>query len=96
MKNFKFISISLIFFVVFSLTIVHLKVTKESSVIINIPEGSNISLISKILFEEGLILNPILFKTYTRLTLSDKKLQAGEYLIAVSYTHLTLPTIYSV
>ena len=90
MKNFKFISISLIFFVVFSLTIVHFKVTKESSVIINIPEGSSISLISKILFEEGLILNPILFKTYARLTLSDNKLKAGEYLIDSSQSAYTL------
>ena len=90
MKNFKFISTSLIFFVVFSLTIFHFKLTKESSVIINIPEGSSISLISKILFEEGLILNPILFKTYTRLTLSDNKLKAGEYLIDSSQSAYTL------
>ena len=90
MKNLKSISLSLIFFAVFSFILIHFKVTKESSVIINIPEGSNISLISKILFEEGLILNPILFKTYTRLTLSDNKLQAGEYLIDSSQSTYTL------
>ena len=90
MKNFKFIFISLIFFVVFSLTLVHFKVTKHSSVLVDIPEGSSISLISNILFAEGLILNPILFKTYTRLTLSDKKLQAGEYLIDSSQSVYTL------
>ena len=90
MKNFKFIFISLIFFAVFSLTLIHFKVTKESSVIVDIPEGSSISLISKILYEEGLILNPILFKTYTRLTLSDSKLQAGEYLIDSSQSTYTL------
>ena len=78
MNNFKFISISLIFFAVFSLILVHFKVSKES-LIVDIPEGSSISLISNILFEEGLILSPVLFKTYTRLTLSDNKLQAGEY-----------------
>jgi UPF0755 protein len=89
-KNFKFIFISLIFFAVFSLTLIHFKVTKESSVIVDIPEGSSISLISKILFEEGLILNPILFKTYTRLILSDSKLQAGEYLIDSSQSTYTL------
>lgn len=90
MKNFKFISISLIFFVVFSLTLVHFKVYKESSVILDIPEGSSISLISNILFEEGLILNPVFFKTYARLSLSDKKLQAGEYFIDSSQSIYTL------
>ena len=90
MKNFKFISISFIFFAVFTLTLVHFKITKESSVIIDIPEGSSITLISNILFEERLILNPILFKTYTRLTLSDNKLQAGEYLIEPSQSVYTL------
>ena len=90
MKNFKFIFISLIFFAVFSLILIHFKVTKESSLIVDIPEGSSISLISKILFEEGLILNPILFKTYTRLTLSDNKLKAGEYLIDSSQSAYTL------
>ena len=79
MNNLKFISISLIYFAVFSLISVHFKVSKESSVILDIPEGSSMSLISNILFEEGLILSPVLFKTYTRLTLSDDKLQAGEY-----------------
>ncbi len=79
MNNLKFISISLIYFAVFSLILVHFKVSKESSVILDIPKGSSISLISNILFDEGLILSPVLFKTYTRLTLSDNKLQAGEY-----------------
>ena len=90
MKNFKFIFISLIFFAVFSLTLVHFKVYKESSVILDIPEGSSISLISNILFEEGLILNPVLFKTYARLSLSDKNLQAGEYFIDSSQSIYTL------
>ena len=81
MKNFKFISISLIFLGVFALSLVHFKITKESSVIVDIPKGSSISSISKILFEEGLILNPILFKTYARLALSDNNLLAGEYFI---------------
>ena len=90
MKNFKLILISLIFFAVFSLTLVHFKVYKESSVIVDIPEGSSISLISNILFEEGLILNPVLFKTYTRLTLSDNKLQAGEYFIDSPQSAYTL------
>ena len=90
MKNFKLILISLIFFAVFSLTLVHFKVYKESSVILDIPEGSRISLISNILFEEGLILNPVLFKTYARLSLSDKNLQAGEYFIDSSQSIYTL------
>ena len=90
MKNLKFICISIIFFAVFSLTLVFFKVTKESSVLVDIPEGSTISLISNILFAEGLILNPILFKAYTRLTLSDNKLQAGEYLIDSSQSVYTL------
>ena len=90
MKNLKFICISIIFFAVFSLTLVFFKVTKESSVLVDIPEGSTISLISNILFAEGLILNPILFKTYTRLTFSDNKLQAGEYLIDSSQSVYTL------
>tara|TARA_B100000886_G_scaffold206340_1_gene142601 strand:+ start:481 stop:1416 length:936 start_codon:yes stop_codon:yes gene_type:complete len=89
-KNFKFILIPIIFFAVFSLTLVHFKVYKESSVIVDIPEGSSISLISNILFEEGLILNPFLFKTYARLTLSDNKLQAGEYFIDSSQSTFTL------
>ena len=75
---------------VFALSLVHFKITKESSVIVDIPEGSSIALISNILFEERLILNPILFKTYTRLTLSDNKLQAGEYLIDSSQSVYTL------
>ncbi len=58
--------------------------------IVDIPEGSSISLISNILFEEGLILNPVLFKTYARFTLSDKKLQAGEYFIDSSQSVYTL------
>ena len=90
MKNLKFICISIIFFAVFSLTLVFFKVTKESSVLVDIPERSTISLISNILFAEGLILNPILFKTYTRLTFSDNKLQAGEYLIDSSQSVYTL------
>ena len=90
MKNFKFISISLIFLGVFALSLVHFKITKESSVIVDIPEGSSIALISNILFEERLILNPILFQIYTRLTLSDNKLQAGEYLIDSSQSVYTL------
>ena len=90
MKNFKLILISLIFFAVFSLILVHFKVYKESSVILDIPEGSSISLISNILFEEGLILNPVLFKTYARLSLSDKNLQAGEYFIDSSQSIYTL------
>ena len=90
MKNLKFISISLIFFAVFSLILVHFKVYKESSVIVDIPEGSSISMISNILFEEGLILNPVLFKTYARLSLSDKNLQAGEYFIDSSQSIYTL------
>ena len=89
MNNFKFISISLIFFAVFSLILVHFKVSKES-LIVDIPEGSSISLISNILFEEGLILSPVLFKTYARFTLSDKKLQAGEYFIDSSQSVYTL------
>ena len=90
MKNLKFISISLIFFAVFSLILVHFKVTKESSVIVDIPEGSSISMIASILFEEGLILSPVLFKIYTRLTLSDNKLQAGEYFIDSPQSTYTL------
>ena len=89
MNNFKFISISLIFFAVFSLILVHFKVSKES-LIVDIPEGSSISLISNILFEEGLILSPVLFKTYTRLTLTDNKLQAGEYFIDSPQSAYTL------
>ena len=58
--------------------------------IVDIPEGSSISSISNILFEEGLILNPVLFKTYARFTLSDKKLQAGEYFIDSSQSVYTL------
>ena len=90
MKNFKFISISFIFIAVFALTLVHFKVYKESSVIVDIPQGSSISSISNILFEEGLILNPFLFKTYARLTLSDNKLLAGEYFIDSSQSVYTL------
>tara|TARA_B100000941_G_scaffold190364_1_gene137203 strand:+ start:37 stop:969 length:933 start_codon:yes stop_codon:yes gene_type:complete len=88
-KNLKFISISLIFFTVFFLTLVHFKVDKKS-VIVDIPEGSSISLISNILFEEGLILNPVLFKTYARFTLSDNKFKAGEYFIDSSHSVYTL------
>ena len=90
MKNLKFISISLIFFAVLSLISVHFKVNKESSVILDIPEGSSISTIASILFEEGLILSPVLFKIYTRLTLSDNKLQAGEYFIDSPQSTYTL------
>ena len=90
MKNLKFISISLIFFAVLSLILVHFKVNKESSVILDIPEGSSISMIASILFEEGLILSPVLFKIYTRLTLSDNKLQAGEYFIDSPQSTYTL------
>ena len=90
MKNFKFILISLIIFAVFSSTLIHFKVNKESSVMVVIPQGSSISSISKILFEEGLILNPFLFKTYARLNLSDNKLLAGEYLIDSSQSTYTL------
>ena len=42
------------------------------------------------LFDEGLILNPVLFKTYARLNLSDNKLQAGEYFIDSSQSVYTL------
>ncbi len=58
--------------------------------IVDIPEGSSISLISNILFEEGLILNPVLFKTYARFTLSDNKFKAGEYFIDSSHSVYTL------
>ena len=48
--------------------------------IIEIPKGSNTNSISDLLYQNKLILNPLLFKLYSRLSASDESYKAGEYL----------------
>lgn len=51
-----------------------------------IPKGSGASKIAKELKNAGLIKNAIVFKFYTQLTNSQKKIQAGEYTLSANLT----------
>jgi UPF0755 protein len=65
--------------VIFGMSVFY-KVEIHNPEIIEIPKGSNTNSISNLLHQNKLILNPSLFKLYSRLTASDESYKAGEYL----------------
>ena len=65
--------------VIFGMSVFY-KVEINNPEIIEIPKGSNTNSISNLLYQNKLILNPSLFKLYSRLTASDESYKAGEYL----------------
>jgi UPF0755 protein len=54
--------------------------------VINIPQGASTAEIAKLLAEEKVIRNPLLFRILTRIERLDNKLQAGEYELAAGMT----------
>jgi UPF0755 protein len=56
---------------------------KEVSVVI--PRGRSAGEIGQILYDEGLVKNPLAFKFYIQLTGNSGNLQAGEFLLSPSY-----------
>ena len=58
---------------------INYRLSNSDSVIVDIPKGSNVNTIADELHKRQLILNPNLFKIYTRVSFSDNILKAGEY-----------------
>ena len=58
---------------------VNYRLSNSDSVIVDIPKGSSVNTIADELHKRQLILNPNLFKIYTRVSFSDDILKAGEY-----------------
>ena len=81
MFKLKIISIGIIFLLVIFFISVNFKLQFKESILVDIPSGSSSSVIANILYENNLILNPLLFKTYSRFTSSDNSFKAGEYFI---------------
>tara|TARA_B000000475_G_C15932695_1_gene421451 strand:- start:60 stop:1019 length:960 start_codon:yes stop_codon:yes gene_type:complete len=77
----KIISTGIIFLLVIFFISVNFKLQFKESILVDIPSGSSSSIIANILYENNLILNPLLFKTYSRFTSSDNSFKAGEYFI---------------
>ena len=75
--------------VIFGMSVFY-KVEINNPEIIEIPKGSNTNSISNLLYQNKLILNPSLFKLYSRLTASDESYKAGEYLFQSSESIHTL------
>ena len=81
MFKLKIIFTGIIFLLVIFFISVNFKLQFKESILVDIPSGSSSSIIANILYENNLILNPLLFKTYSRLTSSDNSFKAGEYFI---------------
>ncbi len=81
MFKLKIISTGIIFLLVIFFISVNFKLQFKESILVDIPSGSSSSIIANILYENNLILNPLLFKTYSRFTSSDNSFKAGEYFI---------------
>ena len=81
MFKLKIISTGIIFLLVIFFISVNFKLQFKESILVDIPSGSSSSVIANILYENNLILNPLLFKTYSRFTSSDNSFKAGEYFI---------------
>ena len=81
MFKLKIIFTGIIFLLVIFFISVNFKLQFKESILVDIPSGSSSSIIANILYENNLILNPLLFKTYSRFTSSDNSFKAGEYFI---------------
>ena len=81
MFKLKIIFTGIIFLLVIFFISVNFKLQFKESILVDIPSGSSSSIIANILYENNLILNPLLFKTYSRFTSSDNTFKAGEYFI---------------
>ena len=81
MFKLKIISTGIIFLLIIFFISVNFKLQFKESILVDIPSGSSSSVIANILYENNLILNPLLFKTYSRFTSSDNSFKAGEYFI---------------
>ena len=81
MFKLKIIFTGIIFLLVIFFISVNFKLQFNESILVDIPSGSSSSIIANILYENNLILNPLLFKTYSRFTSSDNSFKAGEYFI---------------
>ncbi len=81
MFKLKITSTGIIFLLVIFFISVNFKLQFKESILVDIPSGSSSSVIANILYENNLILNPLLFKTYSRFTSSDNSFKAGEYFI---------------
>ena len=81
MFKLKITSTGIIFLLVIFFISVNFKLQFKESILVDIPSGSSSSIIANILYENNLILNPLLFKTYSRFTSSDNSFKAGEYFI---------------
>ena len=81
MKIHKIFTIFIISFVLVFLIFIHFKIEPRSQIILDIPKGSSATTISTYLDENNIILSPILFKIYSKISFADKKFKAGEYRI---------------
>ncbi len=81
MKIHKIFTIFIISFVLVFFISIHFKIDPRSQIILDIPKGSSATIISTYLDENNIILSPILFKIYAKVSFADKKFKAGEYRI---------------
>ena len=81
MFKLKIISTGVIFSLVILVTAAHFRLQPKEPILIDIPSGSSSSEIADTLYKNNLILNPLLFNIYSRLSSSDDSFKAGEYFI---------------
>ena len=73
------LTIILVSILIAFLIAINYRLSNSDSLIVDIPKGSNVNTIADELHKRQLILNPNLFKIYTRVSFSDDILKAGEY-----------------
>tara|TARA_Y100000768_G_scaffold386821_1_gene376200 strand:- start:173 stop:1132 length:960 start_codon:yes stop_codon:yes gene_type:complete len=78
-QSFKISIFSLIFVFVILLSVIHYRVEIKNTIILDIANGSSTSSIATSLHENKIILNPIVFNIYVRISSNDHKFKAGEY-----------------
>ena len=81
MTKLKITFLASIFLVVILVVAVNYKIDYKKSILIDIPQGTSASSISKLLSDRGLIFNELLFRLYTKLTSIEELYKAGEYQI---------------
>ena len=86
MKIHQIFTISIISFVLLFFISIHFKIEPRSQIILDIPSGSSATTISTYLDENKIILSPMLFKIYAKLSFADKKFKAGEYKIETPHS----------
>jgi len=85
-KIHQIFTISIISFVLLFFISIHFKIEPRSQIILDIPSGSSATTISIYLDENKIILSPMLFKIYAKLSFADKKFKAGEYKIETPHS----------